>query len=572
MRGRMNAPPVRPDSRLVPSKRYVIEGLPVSGAFNGSTVHVGGRRLLAYRTPDATRSIGFAWLDEDFRTVPGSATLTGLTLNEDPRLLIAGDGRLFLTTGYCGSPGGNRIELRRLAVAEPHAVVEDAVIGKFDHVLGWPGYARRVEKNWAPFEAGGRLWYVYSLDPHRILGVDVRSGTVSLAYETEFARPSWWDERWGSDLRLTAPPARLAGGAFLSTWHASRDGGYWSGFYTFEGEPPFRVLRFAEAPAVTPADASGVNRQNPLAKRCVFVCGMELDEPGDEVVLTGGDNDHSLVAFRFRLADVLGDLRPREPGRAAVRRHGHTDVALVHATATPNIGDLSSAPSHYFDLGRAARQDLAPDLDLRGRNVVVGGGGLLGSGYGPRILNILRSRPRRLVLWGVGLNDAWRELPDWVSQCDLVGCRQTGLPVRWVPCASCRSTLFDLPNRAAHDYVYFLHFDAEPPPVRPGSPVMKNNVGTMREAVAFLGSGRTVVTNSYHGVYWATLLGRRVVMPEPMGDTATKFSRMRHPPAVLAPGEDLEAAAARAAPYSGALEECRRATQLFYQDVMDVLA
>lgn len=34
------------------------------------------------------------------------------------------------------------------------------------------------------------------------------------------------------------------------------------------------------------------------------------------------------------------------------------------------------------------------------------------------------------------------------------------------------------------------------------------------ETVAFLGSSEVVLTTSYHGLYWATLLGRKVVVLE----------------------------------------------------------
>lgn len=38
---------------------------------------------------------------------------------------------------------------------------------------------------------------------------------------------------------------------------------------------------------------------------------------------------------------------------------------------------------------------------------------------------------------------------------------------------------------------------------------------SLPEIAAFLGSGETVITNSYHGAYWALLLGRRVLVYEP---------------------------------------------------------
>ena len=39
-------------------------------------------------------------------------------------------------------------------------------------------------------------------------------------------------------------------------------------------------------------------------------------------------------------------------------------------------------------------------------------------------------------------------------------------------------------------------------------PKLSNNCRSMREAIEFIGSEHTVVSNSYHGVYWGLLLGK----------------------------------------------------------------
>jgi len=43
-------------------------------------------------------------------------------------------------------------------------------------------------------------------------------------------------------------------------------------------------------------------------------------------------------------------------------------------------------------------------------------------------------------------------------------------------------------------------------------PHMTNLAGDMEEVIAFLASGEVVVTSSYHGAYWARLLGRKVAL------------------------------------------------------------
>ena len=59
-----------------------------------------------------------------------------------------------------------------------------------------------------------------------------------------------------------------------------------------------------------------------------------------------------------------------------------------------------------------------------------------------------------------------------------------------------------------------------------GIPTQSNCTGSLKDALSFIASGETVVSNSYHGVYWAMLMGRKVLcLP-----FSNKFSRYRLPP------------------------------------------
>jgi hypothetical protein len=47
------------------------------------------------------------------------------------------------------------------------------------------------------------------------------------------------------------------------------------------------------------------------------------------------------------------------------------------------------------------------------------------------------------------------------------------------------------------------------------------------EIVRFLGGANTVVTNTYHGAYWATLLNKKVVVYKPW---SSKFHTLKYTP------------------------------------------
>jgi hypothetical protein len=84
----------------------------------------------------------------------------------------------------------------------------------------------------------------------------------------------------------------------------------------------------------------------------------------------------------------------------------------------------------------------------------------------------------------------------------------------YAPCVSCLSPLFDIQYPIERDVVFYMHHDKtydhnrHIPEIVPR---IDNHCTSMADAIAFLGSGQTVVSNSYHGVYWALLLGRRVL-------------------------------------------------------------
>ena len=71
-----------------------------------------------------------------------------------------------------------------------------------------------------------------------------------------------------------------------------------------------------------------------------------------------------------------------------------------------------------------------------------------------------------------------------------------------------------------------------------------SNVGEtpFEEVAGFLASGRVVVTNSYHGAYWTTLLGRPTLLWEPW---CSKFLLLRYPHPWVGPGDWERAAGAR---------------------------
>ena len=91
---------------------------------------------------------------------------------------------------------------------------------------------------------------------------------------------------------------------------------------------------------------------------------------------------------------------------------------------------------------------------------------------------------------------------------------------------------------------------------------------TMRVRERFIGeirSARAVVTNSYHGAYWATLLGKRVTV---VGG-GSKVRMLKHRP-VFATAIDWWQKLEEAECYPHALEECRDRNAEFCAEIVRI--
>jgi exopolysaccharide biosynthesis predicted pyruvyltransferase EpsI len=89
---------------------------------------------------------------------------------------------------------------------------------------------------------------------------------------------------------------------------------------------------------------------------------------------------------------------------------------------------------------------------------------------------------------------------------------------------------------------------------------MSNHEFDFEKVIRFLASGKVVVTNSYHGAYWAILLGCRVCLYHAF---SIKFKKMKHQPGFITidatSDEAVEDAINNAITYPNAYDECLQA-------------
>lgn len=245
-----------------------------------------------------------------------------------------------------------------------------------------------------------------------------------------------------------------------------------------------------------------------------------------------------------------------------------------------NVGDMHAAPHLYFGwLGkRVSVRDIWGDKvpatwdAVRGAHIILGGGGLFAhSSFEKNVRDALGRGPLTRVAWGGGRNfhtgNAFSSegYPDYLKSFDLVGVRDSDGPYPWVPCASALHPGLDPTGvEPKHEIVGYWHKD-QPVPVA-GMTSLTNAGMDITRTLEFLASGDTVLTNSYHGAYWATLLGRRVVIVDAF---STKFHTFRHQPPITS-GSNWMTAVDIAQRFPEALDECREANRIFADKCLDL--
>ncbi len=237
-----------------------------------------------------------------------------------------------------------------------------------------------------------------------------------------------------------------------------------------------------------------------------------------------------------------------------------------------NAGDRASNPLLYFQF-----QDQCATLcihELFEKSfydsklpLIVGGGGL--NYWESKLEKVSRLKRAPVVIWGMGLNGHGRgpadSYPAFYRNFDMVGVRDFGFSYPFVPCVSClHPKLKKFTAQAAwRDVVYFLHHES--PDSNPNLFPSMNNAQSVDEIIPFLASAETVVTNTYHGFYWATLLGKRVVVV-PL-ENSSRFHFFPFRPIFAADFDEAREMIGRGQQYPESLERCRERNLSFATEV-----
>ncbi len=167
------------------------------------------------------------------------------------------------------------------------------------------------QKNWMPFEANGKLMFIYSISPHKILYPNLLSGSCYSCYETS----ALLDWSLGK-LRGSTPP-QLVDGEYLCFFHsaleASSDASfgkdlwhYFMGAYTFSPKPPFEITKISPRPII----GKGFYTKSYCEKRVIFPGGFV--DGGPYLYVAYGKDDCEMWIATLDKAALKREMVPLE--------------------------------------------------------------------------------------------------------------------------------------------------------------------------------------------------------------------------------------------------------------------
>lgn len=302
------------------------------------------------------------------------------------------------------------------------------------------------------------------------------------------------------------------------------------------------------------------------------------------------------MKIKKTLGKIIPVLDGDERKKKAVKKILQTSqknngVVNVHRHDHNNVGDYYCAPYLYFDVLKEKYLDISDARssnirvvknwirEISNKSLIIGGGGLLNLKYFEiqmKLFEALNSKGKKTVIWGLGHNaidyasfNQTKQYNVDLSKFGLVGTRDFGMPNNWVPCVSCLHPIFDQTYEETQEIgiLFGKKSTKNTKLLRTlNSYPFSSNMTNLEEMVSFIGKTNTLVTDSYHAMYWAILLGKKVVA----APTTSKFFDFKYQP-IISTFDSFEDDLKKPQSYSGVLEECREVNLKFADKVFDYL-
>lgn len=264
-------------------------------------------------------------------------------------------------------------------------------------------------------------------------------------------------------------------------------------------------------------------------------------------------------------------------------------IVNMHRLNTQNSGDLLCAPYLYFkELEVNDKIDISGFLSynifntnkwtksLIENDIILGGGGFLDREYfehSLKMLQLLMKKGRKVVPWGIGHNNPTFKVSskfyNQIKNFKLVGIRDYGIKgTEWVPCVSCMNPIFDDTFESKIEIGIIEHehikINSDLPPE---FPTINNNV-QFKTMIEFIGGLETLITNSYHAMYWAMLMKKKVIVIP----NSSKMFSFKYKVPICNEFKDYKKHLKETYVYDQLLDECRDININFSKKVFEYLS
>jgi len=214
-----------------------------------------------------------------------------------------------------------------------------------------------------------------------------------------------------------------------------------------------------------------------------------------------------------------------------------------------NPGDYWSTPKHYFD--EFKNDDWVDVFEFHKKDltsydkIIIGGGGLLFNPNFDKPLSLLQ-HPKyveKVLFWGAGINSPFhknstqKEIDETsekfphklkVFNKSQLNLRDKQNRYNFVPCASCLHKVFDTNEEVKRKYLIIRHtkVDSFRDPLFNDIHKIYSIDNTIENVIKEIKKSEIIISQSYHGAYWAALCNKKVIVYRPW---STKFLYFNFP-------------------------------------------
>lgn len=253
--------------------------------------------------------------------------------------------------------------------------------------------------------------------------------------------------------------------------------------------------------------------------------------------------------------------------------HSEKTIHFIRNIDWKNTGDTSTDPLLYFKFFAQKNiciyhtmREIRWNLIKRDDWIILGGGGIFEClDEFQEVINKLLSLSVHVISWGCGYNTHYdRMMNVKIDYSHFFRCTIRDYIVdkdEYMPDVSCMMELFDKHYDIKREIGILEHYEF---PILEFEYEKLTNTYAVNSIIRFIGESKVVITNTWHGCYWALLMGKKVIVYHPF---SIKFENYKYKPTFYS--GDLQKDIELAKSYENVLEECRNMNKKFAAEIFE---